>query len=372
MKNYKKFRNWVIVSLTLSIIIFSVFLTLLVVVFPKMVQLDIGPPGENLHISQKVLLSARLAPRLKEILKKTNESGSPRTFLVESGSSAQAIASALESMELINREEDLILYWQYKDLDRFVREGVYLIEPSSTLIEIGDLLASGETGFTQFSFLAGWRKEEIDHLLVESRIITQSREPLLRDCIPPLTDYDYRVEGFLFPGSYFVPDDLPDKEVYCLFVDRFFSTMPDDYLDQITEQGLDLYQAVTLASIIEKELVIEGEAERIAGVFYNRLLEGMPLQSDPTVQYAVASQIGGPDWWDIEITQEDLNIDSPFNTYLIDGLPPAPICNPSATAFRAVSAPETHDYLYFRSACDQSGTHIFLKTYQEHLEAACP
>jgi UPF0755 protein len=123
--------------------------------------------------------------------------------------------------------------------------------------------------------------------------------------------------------------------------------------------------------MIETEVVDKTEAARVAGVFYNRLTAGMPLQSDPTVQYAAASARGGPNWWNVDISKDDLLIKSPFNTYLVTGLPPSPICNPGLVALRAVAEPETHAFFYFRAACDHSGKHIFSKTYEEHLAASC-
>ena len=133
-------------------------------------------------------------------------------------------------------------------------------------------------------------------------------------------------------------------------------------------RGLSIHEVVTMASIIEREAVVPEERPLMAGVFYNRLEKGMMLQTDPTVQYAVASAAnedppeGG--WWKIALTSRDLDIDSPYNTYRHPGLPPGPICNPGVASLQAALEPATTDYLYFVAKPD--GSHAFSVTLEEH------
>ena len=136
-------------------------------------------------------------------------------------------------------------------------------------------------------------------------------------------------------------------------------------------QGLNLFQAVTLASIIEREAVVDEERGLIASVFLNRLRAGMKLEADPTVQYALGQQPDGS-WWKSPLTADDLALDSLYNTYRYPGLPPGPIANPGLESLRAVAFPEQTEYLYFRAACDGSGLHTFARTFEEHLQNACP
>ena len=126
-----------------------------------------------------------------------------------------------------------------------------------------------------------------------------------------------------------------------------------------------------LASIVQREVINAEEAPIVASIFINRLNASMPLQSDPTVQYAIALDLEDLNWWKSPLESTDLQIDSPYNTYIIDGLPPSPICNPDINSLLAIAFPKRTNFLYFRASCDESGTHIFSETYQQHVDAAC-
>jgi UPF0755 protein len=138
------------------------------------------------------------------------------------------------------------------------------------------------------------------------------------------------------------------------------------------QQGLDVYSAVTLASIIEREGIHDDEHAQIASVFLNRLRQGMKLDSDPTVQYAMGYNTAQQTWWTNPLSIADLQFESNYNTYLSPGLPPAPISNPGESALRAVAWPATTAYFYFRANCAGDGHHSFGTTFEEHLQNACP
>ena len=136
-------------------------------------------------------------------------------------------------------------------------------------------------------------------------------------------------------------------------------------------QGLTIYQAVTLASIIQREAIVEEEMPLIASVFLNRLAASKNLAADPTVQYALGYNESQQTWWTNPLSAEDLQIDSPYNTYLYAGFPPTPISNPGLNALRSVAFPAQTPYYYFRAACDDTGRHLFSETFEEHLQNAC-
>jgi UPF0755 protein len=140
----------------------------------------------------------------------------------------------------------------------------------------------------------------------------------------------------------------------------------------LENSGLSLFEGVTLASIVQREAVVEEEQSLIASVFLNRLRTGIKLDSDPTVQYALGLQEGQNTWWPNPLNEEDLMVDSLYNTYLYPGLPPGPIANPGLSAIQAVAFPDESPYFYFRARCDGSGRHAFAVTYEEHLQNACP
>jgi UPF0755 protein len=151
-----------------------------------------------------------------------------------------------------------------------------------------------------------------------------------------------------------------------------FSNQVDQTLrDGFSRQGMTVYDAVTLASIIEKEAVVDEEKPMIASVFYNRLAAGMRLETDPTVQYALGYQEESGAWWKAPLTLDDFGVESPYNTYIVYGLPPTPISNPGLSSLHAVAFPAETPYFYFRATCDGSGRHLFAITYEEHLDNAC-
>jgi UPF0755 protein len=153
---------------------------------------------------------------------------------------------------------------------------------------------------------------------------------------------------------------------------KFLASLTVELQDGFSRQGLNVYQAVTLASIIEREAIVDEEMPLIASVFFNRLAIGMKLETDPTIQYALGYNLSQNTWWTNPLTLSDLEVDSPYNTYLHPGLPPGPICNPGLAALQAVAFPAQTPYYYFRARCDGSGLHSFAETFEQHIQNACP
>jgi len=175
------------------------------------------------------------------------------------------------------------------------------------------------------------------------------------------------LEGYLFPDTYFFTRHANAQEVVQRLLATFEERLSPELRAAFQTQGLTLHEAVTLASIVEREAQVPDERPLIAAVFLNRLHTGMPLQADPTVQYALATDgtsVQRYGWWKRELTTDDLKVDSPYNTYARGGLPPGPICNPGLAALRAVAYPAPVKYLYFVAKGD--GTHAFAETLAEH------
>jgi UPF0755 protein len=153
---------------------------------------------------------------------------------------------------------------------------------------------------------------------------------------------------------------MKERDLIELMLKRFEEVIQGEFKEKLEKQSLPLYGIVTLASVIEKEAVIDEEKSLISGVFHNRLAKGMRLQSDPTVKYVLPKSRKN-------LYYKDLEIDSPYNTYLYEGLPQGPICSPGKASLEAALAPASTDYLYFVSKND--GTHYFSPTFKEHLAA---
>jgi UPF0755 protein len=228
-----------------------------------------------------------------------------------------------------------------------------------------------------FVVLPGWRLEEIAESLPTSGLPVTADE-FLRAAKSPPRHFDFlagasTVEGFLFPDSYIFSRTISSAEEMIADMLRNFSAhLTPDLRDRFERQGLTVYQAVTLASMVEREAVQDEEQALIASVYLNRYKIGMKLDADPTVQYAIGYNFLQQTWWTNPLSLLDLQVNSVYNTYKYEGLPPTPIANPGLAALRAVAFPEETPYLFFRARCDGSGFHEFSETFDEHLQNACP
>jgi UPF0755 protein len=228
-----------------------------------------------------------------------------------------------------------------------------------------------------FTVIEGWRKEEIAAALPKDTANLSPSDFLTATARRP-ADVSFsdelpeppNLEGFLFPDTYHLDANLTAEALVLKMIENFELKVGPEFREGFRQRGLSLFQAVTLASIIEREAVIADEQPLIASVFLNRLALGMRLESDPTVQYAIGLTEAG--WWKPALSIDDLQVDSPYNTYRYAGLPPGPIANPGINAIRSVAFPAESTFLYFRAACDGSGRHNFAVTFEEHQKNACP
>jgi UPF0755 protein len=167
------------------------------------------------------------------------------------------------------------------------------------------------------------------------------------------------IEGFLAPGTYFFPRSFSPEKIAATMVEEFHRILPLDFEKKVAAHGLTFYDAVKLASIVQKETYRQNESPRVAAVFINRLKKKMRIQADPTIIYGIYTEFDG------KLTKDKLTDRSNrFNTYRHGGLPPTPISNPSQMALEAVANPENSDYIYFVATKD--GTHVFAVSYDEH------
>jgi UPF0755 protein len=190
--------------------------------------------------------------------------------------------------------------------------------------------------------------------------------PLLADR-PPGQSF----EGYLFPDTYLIADYATPQDLIVGMLNNMAGRLPPDSFDLARQQGLTFYEAITLASIVEREAVLAEERPLIASVFLNRLRAGIPLQADPTVQYAMGYQPDSEQWWKTPVRLDEYKtVDSPYNTYLNSGLPPGPIASPGLASIMAVLQPAQTDYLFFvcRYPNCAAGEHVFAATYEEHLQ----
>jgi UPF0755 protein len=209
----------------------------------------------------------------------------------------------------------------------------------------------------------GYSIHQVAHLL-EGRGIMPGEDFLAacrdRDLLAEFGIKAATAEGYLFPRTYDLPPGIGPEETVRLMVRAFFRVYDERFASRPAPAGLSLHQLVTLASLVEKEARVPAERPLIASVFLNRLQRRMPLQSDPTAVYGIRT-FGGA------VTAADVRRRTPYNTYLINGLPPGPIGNPGADALEAVLEAPSTGYLYF--VARQDGTHFFSRTLDEHNKA---
>jgi len=289
----------------------------------------------------------------------------PVRLVVPPGASADAISRQLHDLGLVRHPLVFRLLARQRGLGAQLKAGEYTLSGPLSLEGILDVLARGDVVRRVITVPEGRSLDEIAALVVGEGLaletfLAAARDPApVRDLDPLATD----LEGYLFPDTYDVPQspDAP-RDLVRLMAGRFREVISPE-LDRISGRGLTVRQVVTLASIVELETARAEERPRIAAVFLNRLQKGMPLQTDPSVIYAM-KRAGR---WDGNIRKRDLDIDSPYNTYRRAGLPPGPLGAPGREALLAVLDPAETRELYFVSRND--GTHEFSETLVEHNRA---
>lgn len=374
----KKRRNRVIpLILVLFFIIFAVIVGGIYFI-NAVVAKEFGKPTENLGLTQRIMYPIDLFLHRDLLYSSLNDTGEDQSFMIAPGESVSMICIRLEQSGLITDAELFRTYLVYTGLDRQLQSGEFGLNPGMSPVEIAMDLMDATPAEAAVTILAGWRIEEVAANVAGSGLAI-SQEVFISEAYSPSPEYmSYlpvdtapTLEGFLFPGSYLIPREAGLPTLLENILTQFRDNIDQDLLDGFARNGLSIYEAMTLASIVEKEAVVDDEKPLIASVFYNRLSQAMRLETDPTVQYALGFYSEGSTWWKSPLSINDLSVQSPYNTYLVYGLPPTPICNPDLGSLRSVAFPAETPYLYFRAACDGSGRHNFAITFEEHLNNAC-
>jgi len=300
------------------------------------------------------------------------ESNASVQLSIPKGTSTRQIGKDLEALGLIRSTLAWKLWASWltlQDNDGAFKAGTYTLSTGDSLPAIALKMWEGEVVRRSFTIPEGWSRWQMakyfqslgyfreEEFIAAIAKVPQERYPWLPDKLPHL-------EGFLYPDTYELPNNnVTPEQVVSLMLDRFQDVALPLYEQGKDKTKLNLQDWVALASIVEKEAADESERPLIAGVFTGRLDDGMKLESDPTVEYA----LGIRQTPDQPLTLEQVRITSPYNTYRYPGLPPTPIASPGLSSLKAVLNPEKTDYRYFVARYD--GTHLFSKTLEQH-EAA--
>lgn len=293
-----------------------------------------------------------------------------RSFTVDSDLSLSELSGELEDYGIINYSALFKLFVKFTDNDTVIHTGTYALNPSFDYQQIVRVLQRRETSTVEIevSIPEGYTNAQIKERLVEMGVCSEA------DIDEYLNSYNYKhdyleerlpaskgwLEGYLFPDTYKFNANNAKMTLNKML--NNFKSKYDEPIQQGAEAlGRNQHEIVTIASLLEREAKVDEEFARIAGVIYNRLSSpDFPrLEIDATLLYALGEHKE-------VLTDADKEVDSPYNTYKIEGLPPGPICNPGYTALYAATHPEDHNYYYYVAMPD--GTHLFANSYEEHQQ----
>ncbi len=334
----------------------------------------------NLNLVQRLYLQSYLANHGDELRQPAGNAGDIQ-FEIAAGATADIVVNDLVDAGLLQNPDLFLSYLRYFGLDSGLQTGQFTLNGRLTIPQLAAAISEGSARNITLNFLPGMRLEEMVQLLavtspgkidpVEFQNLVQrqqrfdiSRYPFLNS-LPP----DASMEGFLYPDTYIVPPDANAVYLVDQMLQNFDRHVTPAMRQAYGAQDLSLSEAVTLASIVAREAMIDEERPLIASVYLNRVQIEMLLQADPTVQYAVGYQQENNSWWKVPLSMADLKVNHPYNTYVISGLPPGPIANPGLGSLQAIAEPAQTDYYFFVLDCfsEPVGQHVFSQTFEEHL-----
>ncbi|MGG1615492.1 endolytic transglycosylase MltG [Paenibacillus sp. NRS-1782] len=300
----------------------------------------------------------------------------PVVFTVVKGTGTSAIADTLEQKGLIRNALVFKAYLKFKQQGSAFMAGKYEAQPGATFDQLIAKLSAGDVvkeEMIRFTIPEGFTirqmadKLQKEGLADQKQFLQLANDPsafdvaLVRD-IPKQAGLRYALEGYLFPETYELKKGSTTKDIIQAMLEQMqkrLETVPD--MDAMLKQrGETLHQLLTVASLVEREVVVDEERPVVASVIYNRLKQDKKLEIDATVQYMLDKQKE-------RLYYKDLAVESPYNTYLHQGLPPGPIASPSLKSVVAALQPDATDYLFYVTKKDGTQGHLFAKTYKEHL-----
>jgi len=285
------------------------------------------------------------------ILPVNSQNNTPKIFVVKNGQGVREIANNLKQEGLIRDPVVFFLITRKGDLDKKIQAGDFRLNPSMNAYEVAVSLTHGTLDIW-VTVPEGYRAEEIADILAEKI---------------PNYDKNWRQvlnqnEGYLFPDTYLIPRDADINTIISIFKNNFQTKY--DSVKSIKTNNLSDTQTLVLASLVEREAMLEEDRSLVASVIYNRLSIGMKLDIDATLQYALGYQEDDKRWWKKGLTNEDKKINSLYNTYTNPGLPPRPISNPGLSAISAALNPAQTNYLYYIT--DQNGKNRYATSLEGH------
>lgn len=311
------------------------------------------------------------APYIKEFVTNNSAYGEEVAITIPQGASTEAIGEILKENGLIKSVNIFKFRAHFSENGAKMNYGTFVLNKGMCIPDIVETLAGTYSYKPTVTFTVpeGFSVQQIASRAEELGLCSRSEflaalnddySYWFIDKIPKLNGVDYKLQGFLYPETYEFYTDATAHEI----IDKMIGQFEKEIAGLNIKSDTDIYEIVTVASLLEREALLEREMPTIAGVIYNRLEIGMRLQVDACVQYAVTKG----EYNINRVTYSDLEVNSPYNTYKNAGLPIGPISSVSAAAMKAAMNPENHDYLYYHTNTEKNdGSHIFTKSYDEHL-----
>jgi len=275
-----------------------------------------------------------------------------KIFVIKKGEGLDNIARSLESEGLIRNRVSFFITVKLLGLEKKIQAGDFRLSTDMTAYEVATSLTHG-TLDTWTTIIEGLRKEEI------AQVISQNFD------IPEIEFNKTAEEGYLFPDTYLIPRSATAESIISILKDNFEKKYSNDLKNKARKLKLSDYEIIILASIVEKEARQPQDKLAVAGILLKRLANDWPLQVDATIQYALGYQANERTWWKKILSHEDLEIDSPYNSYKNKGLPPTPICNPGLVSITAVINGNVNTPYWFYIS-DKNGNMHYAKTSEEH------
>ncbi|OGG00229.1 hypothetical protein A2Y99_03400 [Candidatus Gottesmanbacteria bacterium RBG_13_37_7] len=288
----------------------------------------------------------------KQALKPVNPHNSLNTiFIIEKGENIRSIADRLQKQDLIRSSVAFFLFSRITNLANEIQAGEFVLNKTMTMPEVAEILKHG-TIDTLLTIPEGWRNEEIALKLTQEFGIPE--QEFLKKA----------KEGYMFPDTYKIPRDITAEAIIKIFKENFNNKVNQDLINKAGDKNINLNELIIIASLVEREAKYPEDRPMIASVILNRLRSNIKLDIDATIQFALGYQTNEKSWWKKNLTFEDLTIESPYNTYIHEGLPPGPISNPGLAAIKSVIDAPSSDYLFYLS--DNTGKTHFTKSLDEH------
>lgn len=285
-------------------------------------------------------------------------------FTIEKGQGNADISANLKKADLISGKIYFYYYVRTHGLLNKILPGTYELSGNMTIPEIANEITQPQASFVKITFPEGWTSREMAQRLSENGLpgdeflsVVSDPQNLKKRYSYLTPDYVKTLEGYLFPDTYYFKKDITAENIVGRMLDNFDGKLNSQMRNDVANQNKTIRNVIIMASIIESEVKSQADREMVSGIFWNRIDQSMPLQSDATLTYVLGDNKS-------QHSYQETRLDSPYNTYTNKGLPPGPISNPGLSAINAAIYPQNNDYMYFLSD-PNTGQTLFARTLDE-------